>query len=65
MFKAFTSRLHSPGFWLLLAGLFFSALLGSLGLNNFRSAQPIAEGTLRGQALTLVSTIEALANQEQ
>jgi len=58
------TRWHSPGLWFLTAGLLFSALLGGFGLNNYRTARPIAEGTLRGLALTLASTIEALANQD-
>jgi len=57
-------RLNSPGLWLLLAGLLFSGLLGGFAVNNYRTAIPIAEGMLRGQALTLASTIEALANQD-
>lgn len=48
----------------MLTGLLFSALLGGFGLNNYRGARPIAEGMLRGLALTLASTIEALANQD-
>lgn len=59
-----TSRHSSPGFWLLLSGLLFSALLGIFGLNNYRSARPIAEGMLKGQALTLAATVEALAEQD-
>lgn len=53
-----------PGFWLVLAGLLFSGLFGAFGVNNYRSARPIAEGTLRGLALSLASTFEALANQD-
>jgi two-component system, NtrC family, sensor histidine kinase HydH len=64
MFESVISRRYAPGLWLLLAGLLFSALLGGFGLNHYRSARPIAEGTLRGLALTLASTIEALANQD-
>jgi len=58
------ARLQSPGFWLLLIGLLFSALLGGFGLSNYHNARPLAEGTLRGLALTLASTVEALANQD-
>lgn len=58
------ARLQSPGFWLLLAGLLFTALLAGFGLSNFRSARPLAEGTLRGVALTLASTLEELANED-
>jgi two-component system sensor histidine kinase HydH len=57
-------RFSSPGFWLLPAGLFFSILLVFFGLNNYRSSWPIAEGMLRGQALTLAATIETLAGQD-
>lgn len=64
MSRFLASRPHAPGFWLLLAGLLFSLLLGGFGVSNYRSARPIAEGMLRGLALTLVSTIEALANQD-
>lgn len=58
------ARLQSLGFGLLLAGLLFSVLLGGFGLTNYRSSRPIAEGTLRGLGLALVSTIETLANQD-
>lgn len=57
-------RMHSPGCWLLLAGLAFSVLLVVFGTNNYRNAWPIAEGMLRGQALTLAATIETLAGQD-
>lgn len=57
-------RTYSPGFWLLLAGLIFSLLLVAFGINNYRSSRPIAEGMLRGQALTLAATIETLAGQD-
>ncbi len=58
------SRPYSPSSWLLLSALLFSALLGIFGLNNYRSARPIAEGMLKGQALMLASTVEALADQD-
>lgn len=56
--------LLSPGLWLLLAGLAFSGLLGFFGLDNYRNARPVAAGILRGQALTLASSIAALVDQD-
>lgn len=64
MIDSLMVRMRSPGIWLLLAGLLFSALLAGLGLSNYRSARPLAEGILRGLALTLAATVEALANQD-
>jgi two-component system sensor histidine kinase HydH len=59
-----TKIYNAPGRRLLAAGVFFSILLGAFAVSNYRSSLPIAEGALRGLALTLASTIEALGNRD-
>jgi len=55
---------HSPARRLFIVGVFFSLLLAIFAVSNYRSARPIAAGSLRGLALTLASTIESLANRD-
>jgi two-component system sensor histidine kinase HydH len=48
----------------LAAGVILSALLGWFAVGNYRSAQPIAEGNLRGLALSLTSAMESVAARD-
>lgn len=48
----------------LAAGVILSLLLGWFAVGNYRSARPIAEGNLRGLALSLTSALESIAARD-
>ncbi|BDV41479.1 sensor histidine kinase [Geotalea uraniireducens] len=48
----------------LAAGLILTALLAWLAIGTYRSAIPIAEGNLRGLALSLASAVESVADRD-
>ncbi len=51
--------------WLMIAGLVLSLLLGYFAIYSYRSSYPVAAGSLRGLALSMVNTIGTLAERDQ
>lgn len=55
---------NSIKIWLLIAGIFFSSLLGYFVVQNYRSALPVAEENLLSLAFSLAETIESLVSKD-